>query len=394
MAVRFSREAVAAAISCGVLTLALSLVFAGSSPTPAGAQGGGLSLKRIAAGLDAPVYVENAPGSAKLLFVVEQPGEVRILRKGKLLKQPFVNLEDVVGYGGEEGLLSIAFDPGYAKNRLFYVYYTTEAGNIRVDQLKRKKKSATRADPRSRHKVIEIAHPSFSNHNGGQVQFGPDGSLYLATGDGGSSGDPDANAQNTSSLLGKLLRIKPKKGGGYSVPKTNPFAGGAGGAGEIYALGLRNPYRFSLDAKSGAIAIADVGQDKFEEINHLGVDSARGGNFGWDLFEGNSVFDGNGDQPANYKGPIHQYDSSDGNCAITGGYVSRDPATPALTGRYLYADFCAGEIRSLDPGAQNPSSTDAAVGLSVDSPSSFGEGVGDKLYVSSLGGDVFRIAQN
>ena len=300
MAVRFSRGAVAATIACGVLVLGLAL--AGSSPAPAGAQGGGLSLKRIAGGLDAPVYVENAPGSAKLLFVVEQPGQVRVLRKGKLLEQAFVNLEDIVNYGGEQGLLSIAFHPRYARNRRFYVYYVTERGNIRVDQMKRKKSSATRADRSSRHKLIEIAHPTFSNHNGGQLQFGPDGFLYLATGDGGSSGDPDANAQNKSSLLGKLLRLDPKKGGGYSVPDSNPFAGGANGAGEIYALGLRNPYRFSFDAKSGAIAIADVGQDKFEEINHLGLDSARGANFGWDLFEGNSVFDGNGEEPANYKG--------------------------------------------------------------------------------------------
>ncbi len=388
MAVRFSRGTVAAAMACGALGLGLAL--AASSP----AQGGGLSLERITGGLNAPVYVDNAPGSNKLLFVVEQPGQVRILRKGKLLKQAFVNLEDVVNYGGEQGLLSIAFDPGYERNRRFYVYYVTDDGDIRVDQLKRKRKSATRADPRSRHKVIEISHPSFSNHNGGQLQFGPDGLLYLATGDGGSSGDPDANAQNRSSLLGKLLRLAPRKGGGYAVPNSNPFAGGAGGAGEIYALGLRNPYRFSFDSKTGALAIGDVGQDDFEEIDHVGLDNALGANFGWDLFEGNSVFDGNGSEPANYKAPIHQYDSNGPNCAITGGYVSRDANTPALTGRYVYADFCAGEIRSLDPGAQNPSSTDAAVGLSVDSPSSFGEGAGDKLYVVSLGGDVFRIVQN
>jgi len=393
MAVRARRGAVAAGIVCGAAALSLGLIW-GGSPAPAGAQGGGLQLKRIAGGVEAPVYVEDAPGSPKLLFVVEQPGRVRVIRKGKLLKQPFVNLGDLVSYGGEEGLLSIAFDPDYERNRTFYAYYVGRGGNIRVDQLKRKRKSATRADIGSRHKVIEIAHPTFSNHNGGQVQFGPDGLLYLGTGDGGSAGDPDANAQNTNSLLGKLLRIAPKKGGGYSTPDSNPFAGAGGGADEIYALGLRNPYRFSFDAKNGDLSIGDVGQNEFEEINHLGIDNARGANFGWDLFEGNSVFDGDGNPPANYKAPIHEYDSNGGNCAITGGYVSRDPATPAISGRYLYADFCGGEIRSLDPDAQNPTTTDAAVGLSVDSPSSFGEGAGGRVYVASLSGDVFRIVQN
>lgn len=397
MAVRFGRGTVAAVIICGAVTLGLSLgpnsvLGAGATPQSAGAKGGGLALQRVGGGFAAPVYVENAPGARKLLFVVEQPGKVRVVRRGKLLKQPFVNLKPVVRYGGEEGLLSIAFDPGYARNRTFYVYYVTREGNIRVDQLKRKKKNATRANPRSRHKVIEVAHPRNSNHNGGQLQFGPDGFLYLGTGDGGGSGDPDANAQNTASLLGKLLRVAPKPGGGYSIPNSNPFASG-GGQGEIYALGLRNPYRFSFDSKTGDLSIGDVGQDKFEEINHLGIDNARGANFGWDLFEGNSVFDGNGNKPPNYKPPIHVYDSTGANCAITGGYVSRDRSTPKLAGRYLYADFCAGQIRSLNPDAQKPSSTDAAVGLNVDSLSSFGEGAGGKIYVTSLGGAVFRIVQ-
>jgi glucose/arabinose dehydrogenase len=358
----------------------------------AAAQGGGLKLDRIG-GFDTPVYVENAPGQNELVYVVEQPGTVRVVRGNKTLKQPFLNIRNRVQFGGEEGLLSIAFHPNYDRNRRFYVYYVDNGGNIRVDAMRRQKKNATRADPRSARKLIEIKHPTNANHNGGQLQWGPDGYLYFATGDGGASGDPRGNAQNRNSLLGKLLRVKPRKKGGYSTPKSNPFDGSKG-RDEIYALGLRNPYRFSFDSKSRDLWIGDVGQDAWEEIDRVGLAGANGANFGWDLFEGNHNFDGNGNAPANYKPPVHEYSSAGGgNCSVTGGYVVRDNNLPALQGRYVYADFCAGEIRSLDAGAQNPGGTDSATGLSVDSPSSFGEGAGGRIYVASLGGAVFRISQ-
>jgi glucose/arabinose dehydrogenase len=370
----------------------IALVALAGRPGEAGARGTVPGLEQIG-DFESPVYVAAAPAAPKLLFVVEQPGTVQVLRKGKRLGRPFLDLSGKVTYGGEEGLLSIAFDPGYAQNRRFYVYYVDANGDIRVDSLKRKRDVPTRADPRSRHKVIVIPHPVNSNHNGGQLQFGPDGFLYLGTGDGGSGGDPPGNAQNPEVLLGKLLRLDPSRKGGYSSPDSNPFAGSAGGD-EIYSLGLRNPYRFSFDSETGDLWVGDVGQDDWEEVDHVTLAGARGANFGWDLFEGNHEFEGDSQNPPpNYRPPVHEYASSGGNCAITGGYVSRDPAVPALLGRYVYADYCGGVLRSLDAGAADASSTDAPTGIELSSPSGFGEGPRDELYVTSLAGPVYRIVQ-
>ncbi len=385
MAGRAGRASVAASASA----LALAVALLGGAGAPASAQGGGAALEPIG-DFEAPVYIENAPGAHKLLFVVEQPGAVRVIRKDRKLDRPFIDLSDRVLYDGEQGLLSIAFDPRYERNRRFYLYYVNRDGDIEVDSLKRKRHSSVRADPRSRRTVIEIGHPVNSNHNGGQLQFGPDGFLYLATGDGGSGGDPDGNAQSPESLLGKLLRIDPTAKAGYRSPPSNPFVGGAG-RDEIYATGLRNPYRFSFDSQSGDLLIGDVGQDDWEEVDRATRESARGANFGWDLFEGTHPFEGGGTAPAGYRPPILEYPSSGGNCAVTGGYVSRDRSNRALAGRYLYADFCAGQIRSLDPRAANPASTDAATGLDLVRPSSFGEGNRRRLYVASLEGPVYRI---
>jgi glucose/arabinose dehydrogenase len=380
------RELIAVIVAAVALVAGIALAPVATGEAERG--GGGLRLARVG-GFDSPVYVDVAPGSRKLLFVVEQPGSIRVVRGGKILKRDFLNIRDRVRFGGEEGLLSMAFDPGYERNRRFYVYYVNRQGNIEVDSFKRKRKSSTRAEARSRRKVIEIPHPTNSNHNGGQLQFGPDGFLYLATGDGGSGGDPEGNAQDRGVLLGKLLRIEPRKGGGYSTPASNPFGGGQGKS-EIYALGLRNPYRFSFDSANGDIWIGDVGQDAWEEIDRAPRDALAGANFGWDIFEGDHDFEGGG-APANYRGPVLEYPSNGGNCAVTGGYVVRGGGLPALDGRYLYADFCGGVLRSFDPS--NPRATDRPTGLELDQPSSFGEGVGGRIYVTSLAGGVFRIAQ-
>jgi glucose/arabinose dehydrogenase len=380
------RELIAGGLVVALLTATAAL--APASVDDAEARGGGLQLARIG-GFDTPVHVDDAPGFPKLLFVVEQPGSIRVVRDGQTLKRDFLDLRDRVQFGGEEGLLSVAFDPGYERNRRFYVYYVNNGGDIEVDAFKRKRKSSTRADAGSRRKVIEVAHPANSNHNGGQLQFGPDGLLYVGTGDGGSAGDPEGNAQNRNSLLGKLLRIAPRKGGGYATPESNPFAGGQG-KDEIYALGLRNPYRFTFDSQSGDVWIGDVGQDAWEEIDRAGRAALAGANFGWDIFEGDHAFEGGG-PPPNYRAPVFEYSSSGGNCAVTGGYVVRDRGLPALNGRYLYADFCGGSLRSFDP--QNPGPSDSATGLGVDGPSSFGEGRGGRIYVTALSGAVFRIVQ-
>ena len=230
------------------------------------------------------------------------PARSAVMRDGKTLDRPFLDIHDLVKYGGEQGLLSIAFDPGYAHNRRFYVYYTNQRGNIEVDGFKRK--SATRADARSRQKVIVIPHPTFENHNGGQLQFGPDGYLYLGTGDGGSGGDPDGNAQNKSILLGKLLRIDPRKKGGYSVPKSNPFVAPQGQGRDLcdrpaqpVPLLVRLKDEGHLDRRRRP---GPVGGDRPRQRPA----SSRGANFGWDRFEGDHVFEGNGDKPSHYRPPV------------------------------------------------------------------------------------------
>ena len=352
-------------------------------------RGGGLQLARVG-GFDAPVHVDDAPGAPKLLFVVEQPGSIRVLRNGKTLGRDFLDIRDRVRYGGEQGLLSLAFDPGYARNRRFYVYFVNQDGNLEVDCFRRKRSSATRADARSRRQVIEIPHPQFSNHNGGQLQFGPDGLLYIGTGDGGSAGDPDANAQNPEVLLGKLLRIDPRRGGGYATPESNPFSG-RNGRDEIYALGLRNPYRFSFDRESGEIWIGDVGQDDWEEIDRAGACHASPAPTSAGTSSRATTTSRAAAPPAELPRPGARVLLGGGNCAVTGGYVVRDAGLRALSGRYLYADFCAGDLRSLDPS--NPGPSDASTGLAVDGPSSFGEGARGRIYVASLSGAVFRITQ-
>jgi glucose/arabinose dehydrogenase len=368
---------------------AIAVLVAGIAAVLAGAGTGGLELRRVG-GFHAPVHVDNAPGKRKLLYVVEQRGTIAVLRNGSELGKPFLDIRDRVRVSSEEGLLSIAFDPDYERNRRFFVYYVNGDGDIEVDGFKRKQGSPTRVEPGSRRTVLVVPHPGQSNHNGGQLQFGPDGLLYVGTGDGGGAGDPGENAQDPESLLGKLLRIDPRRGGGYSVPAANPLTGGPG-RDEVYALGLRNPFRFSFDRKTDDLTIGDVGQNSWEEIDHLPLADARGANFGWDNLEGHHPFEAPGTAPPNYRAPIHEY--SGGN-AVIAGYVVRDPELPALAGRILYADLTGDGIRSLDPNAPEPSATDAATGLPLARPSSFGEGVRGRIYVASLADDaVYRIVE-
>jgi glucose/arabinose dehydrogenase len=376
-------------VAAVVLVAASLLAAAGREPgSRAGAGATGLALDPIGS-FQAPVYIDNAPGKRKLLFVVEQPGTIRMLRNGRKLARPFLNITNRVQYGGEEGLLSVAFHPKFKKNRRFFVYYTNDEGNIQVDGFKARKKKPFKAKSKSRRKVIEIPHPN-SNHNGGQLQFGPDKLLYLATGDGGGQGDPGNNAQNRNSLLGKLLRIKPKRKRGYRSPNSNPFVGESG-RDEIYALGFRNPFRFSFDATNGHLSIGDVGGAAREEIDHETLAAAKGANFGWDCREGDQP--GPSPSPAcpvsGFTDPIHTYARLPGG-AVIGGYVVRDDSLSGFVGRYLYTDLASGDIRSLNPDAANVD--DTSTGLSVSAPSSFGEGRGNKLYVASLGaGAVYRI---
>jgi glucose/arabinose dehydrogenase len=383
-----------------VLALGLPACGSASQPDRGGASaraGSGVGLKKVGQ-FDHPVYVTGAPGFPKLLFVVEQPGRVAVLSNGRRLSKPFLDLRGSVGYdGGERGLLSIAFPPDYRQSGSFYVYYNDAAGNIRIDEFKRR--GATRAAPGSQRRVIEIPHPVNANHNGGQMQF-LDDLLYFGTGDGGSGGDPPNNAQNKEVLLGKLLRIDPRPAGGapYTVPPSNPFVGRAG-RDEIYSYGLRNPFRFSFDTVSSAqprIAIGDVGQNRFEELDYATVAAASGANFGWDALEGFAPYteenSGTAD-PGTTTKPIFAYGHSRaGSCSIIGGYVVRDRALPSLYKRYVYADLCEGQLRSLVPHLKRASG-DRKLGLAVESPTSFGEDDAHRLYVASLAGPVFRLVQ-
>lgn len=386
---------------CLAATLACALLGALAAPASA------LTLTPVGS-FSEPTYIDNAPGkkNRKLLFVTEKAGFVDVMRGGGA-PQIFLNIESLVASSGEQGLLSIAFHPKYEKNRLFYVYLTQTDGDNAVYEFKRKKKNRMRALRSSQRLVIEIEHPDeASNHNGGQIQFGPDKNLYIAPGDGGST---PAAAQDINNLRGKLLRIDPtvrcavkkvktRKGtkkrcgrilGPYKIPKGNPFAGRAG-LDEILALGLRNPYRFSFDRAGGALTIGDVGGGLREEVDYRPAGAIAGTNFGWPRFEG-TVNTGGGPPVSGAVPPIFEYDHSAGRCVVTGGYVIRDRRLPTLNGRYAYADFCVGEIRSFQPSATGASG-DAPIGLpTVDALASFGEGRNGEIYVVSLGGPVYRL---
>jgi glucose/arabinose dehydrogenase len=341
---------------------------------------------------DSPLWVTSPPGDIRRLFVVEQGGVIRVVRGGRTLGTPFLDIHSKVVSGGEQGLLSMAFAPDYARSGRFYVYYTDTDGNERVVEYRRA--SADRANPNSARQIL-FQPDSEPNHNGGSLVFGPDRLLYIGLGDGGGGDDQHGargNAQDLGTWLGKILRIAPRPSGGrpYRVPSSNPFVGRAGAKPEIYAYGLRNPWRFSFDRRTGDIAIGDVGQDEVEEIDFLRRGRARGRNFGWRPWEGRRR---NFDEPApGAVFPVLQELHSQGNCSITGGYVVRDRAVPVLSGRYVYGDFCKGRlmIATLRPnGARNK----RALAFQVPQLSSFGEDARGRVYVVSLGGTVYRFAQ-
>jgi glucose/arabinose dehydrogenase len=385
-----------AALSAALLGL-LALPAIGAAQ-PVGSGSGGVALRKIGS-FDEPVYVSGAPGYPRLLFVVEKPGRIIVLDHGRRLARPFLDISDRVSSSDlERGLLSVAFPPDYKRSKRFYVYYTDRNGNLQIDEYRRR--SDTFADPASRRPILNILHPTFGNHNGGQLQF-HGRELLIGTGDGGAAGDPPNNAQNRESLLGKLLRIIPTPSGDrpYSVPASNPFVGGPG-QDEILSYGLRNPWRFSFQNVNGApdrLLIGDVGQNRFEEVDYVTLADAVGANFGWDAFEGFARYDcgsrcpfGTTPDPGGTTKPIFAYDHSQG-CSISGGYVVRSAALATLYRRYVYADFCAGQLRSFIPrlaGAED----DKPIGLGVPGVSSFGQALDGRLFVCSLEGPVYRIA--
>lgn len=345
-----------------------------------------IELQQIAPGFTRPVYLTHAGDDSGRLFIVEQAGVIKIIRDGKILSTPFLDIRDWVESGGEKGLLSVAFHPQYKENGRFFVNYTARKEGILKTVIAEYKVSAANPDTadRAERVILEIEQP-FGNHNGGLNKFGPDGFLYIGLGDGGAAGDPLNFAQNLESLLGKMLRIDVDKEP-YAVPADNPFVGKPNARGEIWAYGLRNPWRFSFDRCTGRLFAGDVGQGRLEEIDII----EKGKNYGWRIMEGSQCYD----PPTlcNTQGlelPIAEYDHSLG-CSVTGGYVYRGTQYPALIGHYLFGDYCSGRIWSL---SENSSGRWTMRQL-IDSPfsiSSFGEDEQGELYVVHYGGAIYRV---
>jgi glucose/arabinose dehydrogenase len=344
---------------------------------------------------DEPTYLAAPPGERRLRFVVEREGRIRVLRGRRLLEEPFLDITGDVSTGGESGLLSMAFAPDYASSRRFYVYYTDNEGFITIDSFLRSETSPTRALPGSGRNVMRVPHHRF-NHKGGQLQFGPDGNLYAAFGDGGGGGDPDRNAQNLGRILGKMVRIRPRPEGGYSIPEDNPFRGRAGARPEVYAYGLRNPYRFSFDRGRGHLTVGDVGQNEIEEIDFVaargGADRAPPGgyNFGWSVFEGRNTY--NAGRARGHVPPVIDHSQDEGFCSIIGGYVIRDRSLGrGWYGRYVYGDYCEPTIRLAD--LRRGDATTRRTRLRVTALASFGEDGRGRVYAVSLDGPVYRIGR-
>jgi glucose/arabinose dehydrogenase len=306
---------------------------------------------------------------------------------GQLRAEPFLDVSAKISTGGERGLLGLAFHPRYATNGLFYVNYTDAAGNTRVERY-RVSADRNRADPASASLVLAVAQP-FANHNGGMLAFGPDGMLYVGMGDGGSGGDPQGNGQNLATLLGKLLRLDVDAGTPYAIPAGNPYANQANARGEIWASGLRNPWRFSFDQTDRRLYIADVGQSALEEVNSAPADAA-GLNYGWRIMEGTSCFGPAACQRTGLRLPSIEYGRSDG-CSITGGYAYRGSIT-ALRGHYFYSDYCRGWLRSARIAADGTVSDQRLWDVGpLGQVLSFGQDASGELYVLSADGRVYRI---
>ncbi len=366
---------------------------AGNPPSgpPLPGETGTLELQPVASGLSSPLYL-TAPAGDPRLFIVEQAGRIRIVESGQLLAQAFLDIRDRVASGGEEGLLGLAFHPNYAGNGYFYVDYThlNNARDTLYTLIERYSVSPApdSADSASHKLILRIVQP-YTNHNGGLVMFGPDGMLYIGMGDGGSGGDPENRAQNPDSLLGKLLRIDVDHGDPYAIPASNPFAAG-GGAPEIWALGLRNPWRYAFDRTAGLLYIADVGQNLWEEVSV--APAGQGGlNYGWRIMEGLHCFNATSCSSTGLVQPVVEYGHANG-CSITGGFVYRGTRAPSLVGQYFYSDYCSGWMRSFAyaNGAVTGQTT-WSLNVSLGNVLSFGEDSAGELYVLSGGGSVYRI---
>lgn len=370
----------------GLLLIAMLLAPAPGSAAERFEPATGLKLEPIAEGLDHPVFATSPAGDARI-FIVEQPGRIRVLKNGVLLREPFLDLTDRVGYGGERGLLGLAFHPEYARNGRLYVNYTDRRGDTQVVRY-RVGKDSDRGDPASASPVLSVPQP-FPNHNGGMIAFGPDRMLYVGMGDGGAAGDPFNNGQKRSTLLGKMLRLDVDRGTPYAIPPDNPFRKRRDTRPEIWATGLRNPWRFSFDHTNRLLVVADVGQNRYEEIDL--VPAGRAGlNYGWNVREGLHAFGLPRPSPANLVEPVLEYRSEDG-CSVTGGYVYRGRALPGLGGTYFFSDYCRGWLRSFRVRSGRAVELRQWSLGTMGQVTSFGEDSAGELLVCTTDGRVWRI---
>lgn len=355
-----------------------------------------IQLEVYSSGFSQPVDIANA--GDERLFVVEKAGFIRIIDgAGNRLPQPFLDIDARVNsIASERGLLGLAFHPDYQNNGYFYVNYTNNDGDTRISRFSRSASGPNEADPNSELILLEVDQP-YSNHNAGDLNFGPDGYLYFGMGDGGLGGDPLNSGQTRLSLLGKMLRIDVDNGNPYAIPPGNPFADDDFTADEIWALGLRNPWRFSFDRLTGDMWIADVGQDSWEEIDFQPASSTGGENYGWRCYEGFAPYNTNNCGPAGeYTPPIHAYANSNSvGCSVTGGFVYRGEAFPALYGKYIYADYCSGRFWSLEPDGQGGWVNTELINTTNSEFVTFGEDKSGELFVGGIGsGNIFRIKVN
>ncbi len=391
-----------------LVSLALLLIVLLGAAQPAR---GDVILLPLASGLTNPVDIANAGDNSGRIFIAEQSGRIRIVQNGTLLTTPFLDMRSVLEFGGERGLLGLAFHPQYVTNGLFFVYFTGNpttgagiaTGDIVIARFQRSTTDPNIADPASRVNILIIPHSkngtSFSNHNGGALRFGPDGYLYAGVGDGGSGGDPFGSGQDRNVLLGKILRINVTGVATYSIPATNPFVGVANARPEIWAYGVRNPFRFSFDRVTGDFYIGDVGQDAHEEVDRQAAGSAGGINYGWRIFEGLSCYNSPASPPnctippADYVPPIFDYPHSLGQ-AITGGYVYRGLSTPDLAGKYIFGDYVQNKL-FFSPGNAAASFTQLVGTGLTPQVSTFGEGENGELYLANYStGTIFGFSSS
>ncbi|MBZ6113198.1 MULTISPECIES: PQQ-dependent sugar dehydrogenase [Streptomyces] len=363
----------------GALGLVGSLAVATATAEPATREGAAqIALTEVASATN-PTAGAAGPGGT--VWIAERAGTVRVLSDGGL-GEPVLDISDETTTDGERGLLGLAFDPDLAH---LYISFTDREGTSTIDEFAVQDGTVQQDTRRT---VLTQEQPE-TNHNGGDIKFGPDGYLYVAFGDGGGGGDPDGNGQKLDTLLGKLLRIDPQGGDPYAIPEDNPFAGDPDARGEIWSYGLRNPWRFSFDAGSGDLLIGDVGQSEWEEIDWAPADSKGGENYGWSQMEGTHPFRG-GTEPDNHVPPVHEYDRTGLGCSVTGGYVYRGDAVEDLVGQYVYSDYCDGTLRSLE--IENGAVTaENDLGVNGGEVVSFAQDADGELYVLAIGGTVSRV---